>query len=134
MESHFSTVVRCSFWYCGGRFSFEIAETMLPHLLSSFGKCSRKYTSAVQELLKSDCPNVLRVFLSHESFYKNTDKNWYVLLYREKCKYPYLSTACVRVLLGEGVCINPHDDALPSPTVLHDAVEGNCTSLVKLFL
>ena len=129
LESHFSTVIRGSFWYCGSRFSFEIAETMLPHLLSSFGKCSMKYTRTVQALLNNDCPNVLRVFLSHESFYKNTEKSWYVLLdgHGKDGEYAYPSTVCVRILLGEGLCINPRDDTLPTITVLHDAVEVNCT-------
>ena len=136
LESRFSGLVqRPHYWHAGSCFSFEIAETMLPHLLSAFGKCSRKYTRTVQALLISDYPNVLRVFLSHESFYKNTEKNWYVLLGgKDRDYHAYPSTACVRLLLGEGLCINPRDDTLPSPTVLHDAVEINCTGLVKLYL
>ena len=135
LESHFSEFCPDSlFWHPGSSFSFEIAETMLPHLLSAFGMCSSKYTRTVEALLISDCPNVLRVFLSHELFFKSNEKNWYVFLDRKNLMYAQPSTACIRVLLGEGLCINPRDDTLPSPTVLHDAVEGNCTGLVKLYL
>ena len=135
LESHlYDLVPHAFFWESGSCFSFEISETILPYLVSAFGKCTRKYTRTVQALLISDCANVLWVFLSNESFYKNTEKNWYVFLDRKYRKFAYPSTACVRALLGEGLCINPRDDALPSPTVLHDAVEMNCTGLVKLYL
>ena len=113
----------------------EVAELMLPYLVSAFGESSWHYSQLVQASMKCDRPDLLRVFLSHETVYKNVAGwNWYDILESKDCFQKYLSVGCVRVVLGEGLCINPRDDDVFTPPVLHDAIDVNCTGLVKLYL
>ena len=133
LQSHFLKAARQIFW--AGHTSVEMAELMLPYLADACGLHSVTHICVIGLLVDADRPDLLRVFLSHERFYQVVaNANWYDILECRSFSYLYPSVACVRVMLGEGLCINPRDDSLPSPTVLHDAVEVNCTGLVKLYL
>ena len=133
LQSHFLKAAEQTFW--PGHTSVEVAELMLPYLVDACGPHSVTHSSVVEALIYADRPDLMRLFLSHERFYEDVaNKNWNDILEDRSISYNYPSVACVRVMLGEGLCINPRDDDLYCPTVLHDAVELNCTGLVKLYL
>ena len=134
LKDHFADCVKKSLWP-GQQSSVEMAELVLPHLVGALGEWSGQYVRLVRVAVKMDRPDLLRVFLSNETFYQNAVKaDWYDILDSRHCSHTYPAVCCVRVLLGEGLCVNPRRDELPCPSVLHDAVEVNCTGLVKLYL